>query len=283
MSRRTQERPNIFQYHDYREFLRNWLAYLKASQLGFSLRELAHKSGISVSNISMCLSGSRNLSHKSLIKLGPSLGLKPNERNYLENMITLGNADSQEVRVEAFRRMNRFPAHKKNNTSETEVFRYLTHWYYVAIREMAALPDFSTDPSWIQTRLRFHVEIKDIQTALDFLLANKYLEKLPDGTIRPPQKPLDCRGGVYRLALTQFYQEMLALAGKSIENTPNEKRSIQSYTLAVDNKNFDAIRKILDRAYEEVRTLAQESSSADSIYHLELALFPLTREKGEMS
>ena len=270
-------KPEVFRYHDYREYLKDWLAYYKAGRSSQSLRSLATKAGLSVSNLSMILSGSRKLSPKALFRLAPALGLSRQEHAYLDTLVLLGNAKTPEERVEAFARMNRSRAYRNRNRSEAEVFRYLTHWFYVAIREMSALPDFKADAKWIQARLQAPVGLGEIETALNFLIEHEYIEELPNGTIRPPQKPIDCAGDVYRMALIQFHKEMLALAGRSLDTNPSEKRNILGYTLVIDSDKFERIQHVLSKAYDEIRSINQQDSKSDSVYHVALALFPLTK------
>ncbi len=273
-------KPDIFRYHDYRQYLKDWFAFCKADQSSLSLRKVAEKAGMSVSGLSMVLSGSRSLSGKMLGRLAPSLGLHRRESDFLEILILLGNAKNQGERVTAFERLNEFRVYRNRNEKEAEVFRYLRHWYYVAIREMASLPGFKADPAWIRPRLQFQVSSSEIESALKFLIQHRYLELMPDGTVCPPSKALDCLGGVYKMALSQFHHEMLALAGRSIERVPPEKRNLLGYTLVVNAEKFAKVQHLLSQVYDEIRSVGQEGNEGgadEAVYHLELAFFPLTK------
>lgn len=260
--------PEIYTYHDHLAFLRDWLAYRKASQPGFSLRTLAKEAGISAAYLPLVLAGKRTLTFKALQKLAPHLGLNRQERSYLEALVTLGTADSQTVRLDALEKMKRFGSYQKANPKEFEAYQYLTHWYYVAIREMVSLPGFEATPEWIQPRLKFNVPLAEIKAALEFLEKNGYLTT--------PNKSIECVGGVYRVALTQFHHEVLDLAARSITDTPSEQRSIQGHTVALGSQQLDEARKILDEALKKIQSLSQSESTPDSVYHVELALFPLS-------
>ncbi|MCM2323377.1 MAG: TIGR02147 family protein [Oligoflexia bacterium] len=270
------ERPDVFRYHDYREFLADWLAYLKKLQPGFSLRLLSRQAGLASGYLPMVLSGKRPLSSKALAKLLGVLDFSRAERSYLESLLSLGTSGTQELRLDALERMKRFRSYRELNPREIEVYEYLTRWYYVAIREMAALPGFQADPLWIQARLKSRVPLKELKTALEFLVSNGYLAVEPDGSARPPEKILDCLGGVYRVALAQFHQDMLELASASIENTPSAERSLLGHTFALDEKGLARAKEILGEALEKLRALEKEGSGNDAVYHAELALFPLT-------
>ncbi len=275
-------RPDIYGHHDYLEFLKGWFAYRKASQPGFSMRILAKEAEIAVGYLPMVLAGKRPLSAKALSRLAPSLGLSRQERIYFELLVTLGTSPSQKVRLDALDRMKRFKAYQKSNPKELEVFRYLRNWYCVAIRELVALPDFKPDADWIQSRLREPVPLQGIKTALDFLIEHRFIESAPDGTYSLTEKPLECFGGVFQLGLGHFHSEILELAIKSIRGTPSVERSILGHTVAIDLRELDKAREILNRALREIQDLGVAQKSPNAVYHLEMALFPLTK-KGEGS
>jgi uncharacterized protein (TIGR02147 family) len=273
------QRPEIFGYHDHLEYLRDWLAFKKASQSDFSLRTLAKQAGLAAGYLPMVLGGKRPLTGKALARLLPYLGLDASEQSFLEHLLVFGTSESQEARFAAHERMKRFGDYRKQNRPETEVSEYLTHWYYVAIREMAALADFEADPLWIQRRLRFPVGLKEIKEALAFLLESGFLEKAADGSVRPPAKALDCTMRVFGVSLTKFHREALELAGKAIENTPAEQRNVQGHTFAIREENYAKANAIVENAIRQLVELTEAETRGDSIYHLEVALFPLTREE----
>lgn len=269
--------PDLFRYHDYREYLKDWLASKKASQSGFSLRQWARQTGLAVSYLSMVLKGSRNLTQQATQKILPHLHLNSPEKSYFQALVTLGSSDSQKQRVEALKKMKRYQAYRRQNPKETEVYQYLTHWYYVAIREMTALADFKADPEWIQAHLRYPVDLASIKKAIEFLKANQFIQIRDDQSATPPEKNLDCLGGVFRVALTEFHHELLDLAKKSITDVPSAERSLLGHTFALDSQQLEKAKRILETALQEIKDLEANSKCKDTIYQIELALFPISK------
>lgn len=272
------ERPDVFGYLDYRAFFKDWLAYQKASQSGVSLRALARNSGLTAGYLSMAIAGTRPLTEKALAKLKGSLNLNDAEFNYLHQLVILGTSQQHEERFSAVEKMKRYRSYRRLNPKETEVYQYLSQWYYVAIREMTGLPDFRADAQWIQARLRSHVELKEIKEALRFLSENGFIQLLSDGRAIPPEKRLDCDGGVFRLSMSNFHKQVLKLAGESIENTDREHRQLQGHAFVADAETFEKAKTILEEAFERIRSLTAESPNSDSVYYLEMALFPFTQK-----
>ncbi len=270
--------PDIYRYHDYREFLKARLAYMKGKATGFSLRSLAIESKMAPGYISMVLSGTRGLTSEGLSKMTGPLDLTASEGKYLELLRIVAESDSQEVRLKALDGIHRYRSYRKLNPNEIEVYRYLTHWYNVAIRELAALPDFKADPAWIQQRLRYKVSLKEIEQSLAFLKESGYLEILPDGKARLPEKDVKCLGGVFRIAIQQFHGEMLSLAIESLESVPPAERNIVGHTTAIAAEDFGEVKRILDDALERVAEIGRRKKPMGQVIQVSLAAFPLTDE-----
>jgi uncharacterized protein (TIGR02147 family) len=275
---RSPERPEVFRYLEYQGFLRDWLNYRKSAHAGFSIRSLSKQAGLAAGYLPMVLGGKRPLTGKALAKLGPFLGLGASELSFLENLMILGTTDSHDARVAALDRMKRFQLYQARNPKETEVYQYFTHWPYVAIREMASLQGFRLDPEWIQSRLRVAVPLKEIKEAIEFLVRNGFLELDANGSVRPPDKSIECSGSVYRVALTKFHRELFELAARSIENAASSERNILGHTFSVRSENFPKANLIIEEAVQRIRALGEAEREGDSVYHLEVALFPLTKK-----
>jgi len=272
-------RPNIFTYNDYQDFLKDWLAYKKASQSDFSLRALAKRAGLASGYLPMVLNKKRPLSLAVLNKLTPFLGLSGTEQSYLESLLQFRNAGSNDVHVAALNKMKRFQKFQNHNPRDAEVSEYLTHWYYVAIRELAAVPGFKAEPAWLQEQLNFSIPLGEIKQALEFLLKNEYLSIDSEGRVQPPKKNLDCSGEVFRVALAKFHREVMLLSSHAIEVLPREQREIQGHTCSLSEANFLRAKDIVNEAMQKLRDLEAGETSASSVYHMEIALISLTSQK----
>jgi uncharacterized protein (TIGR02147 family) len=270
-----QEKPAIFGFHNYREYLRELFAHAKAQGQSPTRKEIAGAVGLSLSNLSMILSGSRKLTQDNVVRLGRALGHSTHEQRYFEALVLKDQAESAHTVVDSLRRMNGLRSFRDRNPRESEVLRYLTHWYYVAIREMSALPSFRLDARWIKRSLPVPVPLSEIQKAIDFLLEHRYIELGKDGMATPPQKTLDCMDGVYKVALGHFHREILDLASRAITDCPAEARNMMGFSFSCSSEGFQRASQIIERAYSEIRALSQETTEPDRVYHAEFCLFPL--------
>jgi uncharacterized protein (TIGR02147 family) len=268
---------DLFEYHDYREFLRDWFDQVRESQ-SLSLRDVAEKCGLSTGYLPMILSGKRNLTEKSLAKLQWVLKLNQEETAYFRALLDLSDATVTADRMNAFENIRKVRSFRQKSTKELEVYRYLSNWLNVAIREMALRRDFSPNPDWILQRLVQKVPIKDIEISLRFLLDQGFLIKSPGGEISPSEKQLDCYTGVYRLSLGEFHKQMFQLASQSIDLTPRDQRNLLGHTFLIPENQVDALKAILDETLKKVEALSSEYREAGPVYHVILSTFPVAKK-----
>ena len=278
------EKPNIFNYHDYRAFIADWLPFMKSTTKRFSLRKLAEAADLSPALLSLVMSKKRTLTERAASQLAPALGLNESEQAYFGHLARLSEAPSQEERTKAYQSLQRFQNYRSTNQREIETFNYLSKWYYVAIRELAAHPRFSDDPEWIQNQLVPKVALEDIRAALKFLFDNRFLEK-KEGRVRQTQRNVECMNGVFQLSLNQFHKQILELAIGSIDEIEKEKRNLTGYSFFIRQESYPEIVSILEEAMEKLKALEArdlkkpEGRDQATVYHAELIAFPMTGSK----
>ncbi len=272
------KKPNVFHYHDYVLFLNDWINYQKNKQKNFSLRKLAAACGISIGYLPTILAGKRPLSIDAVNKLLPALQFSKSEQQFFACIHSLSTTSSQTERTECLHQMRKYSAYRERYPNESEVYRYLTKWYYYTIRELAADPEFQLDAIWVQGRLRQHVPLAEIKETLTFLVENKYIVITDTGAVAPPDKHLNCEGGIYKVALSEYHRQLLNLAEKSIENATSDERHLMGHTFAISEKQFEKIRELMKDVVTKIQDITDspEADPKDTVYHIEMALFPLT-------
>ena len=271
-------KPNIQNYHDYLEFLKDWTEYLKDQESGFSLRKLAKEAGIASGYLPMCFSRKRNLSLKFYEKIKPFLKLSIREKQFLDLLRIIAESEQPSERVQALTNLQKLNDYKKNHHSELEAHQYLSRWYYVAIRELVNLSEFSAEPAWIQERLRGRISQKEITEGLDFLIKFGFVLKDALGKYKVVEKQLSCHEGVYKISLGEFHRQMLDIAKISIDDVSRDERLLLGHTVALSKEQYDEIQAILREAIIKVETVDNKTQNESEVYQIEIAAFPLTKK-----
>jgi uncharacterized protein (TIGR02147 family) len=268
--------PTVFEYHDYRDFLRDHFAYLKVKDPRMSIREVGRLARISASYINMVLSRKRNLSRNHYNKICRILNLSGSEESFLALLMIFNDSPSMSERQSAFDQIQNYIRYRRMNSKEFEVHKYLSHWYFVAIREMASDSDFRPDPEWIQKRLLFSVSLREIRDALNFLFANGFLEH-QNGKVVPLNRRIECMGGVYKLSLNEYYGQMAQISREAFDKIPKEQRNFLSHTIAIPEGKISNLLSVLDKCLNEIVQLTKEAEGHDAVYHFSLQAFPLAQ------
>jgi uncharacterized protein (TIGR02147 family) len=96
----TDKIPNIYQYSDYRAFLRGYFSQKKAASKAFSHQNFARKAQIKSSGFMLhVMKNERNLTKPVLLKVARAIGLNPAETEYFEYLVSFDQAKTQADKV----------------------------------------------------------------------------------------------------------------------------------------------------------------------------------------
>src|SRR5690349_18732948 len=113
------ERPNLFTYLDYRQYLRDMHAYLKATVKRFSHRYFAKRAGIkSASFLGLVMAGKRNISHDMARQFAAGLQLSPAETRFFIELVAMNQAKDDARRAAHYEELARAPQYRATRPLE---------------------------------------------------------------------------------------------------------------------------------------------------------------------
>lgn len=274
---------SIYQYIDYREFLKDSYAEKKESK-GMTLRDFAIAAGFNAhSFLTNVIKGKRALTLESADKMARGLGLTPAERDYLGLLVRFEAAKSIAEKNEIFDRMRAYLPKDITHRISPELFDVLREPHIFTIREMVALPNFREDPDWIAKKLNPPVPSRQVKTALTLLLQTGLLKRDTNNKLVQASPDLTTGPEIRSLAVCLYHKRILELAATSIDQTPAHLRDLSSMTLNLSKSEFEFIKKrtaefraeILDflkvKRNETIDTSTHERER--TLYYLNLQFF----------
>lgn len=277
--------PSIYDFLDYRQFLRAWYEAEKRRLPAFSYRYFARKAGFSSPNfLKLVIDGERNLSPDSVDRFAAALKFTQDEERFFRDLVTYNQTRNLSEKNLLFERViasKRFQEWRKLDVSLVD---YLRHWYYPAIRELAALPDFRPDPAWIQKRLVAGLETVEIERALSILEELGLLVRNPDGELVRSAETLSTGPrvmGAARVAARSLHREMLERASDSLDTVPAEWREVGAVTVAIRASTVSELKERIVRFRRELLERCDQDEGPEEVYQFNVQLFPLTRKPPE--
>jgi len=269
--------PDIFDYLDYRKFMRDLYDIAQQHTRAFSYRALARRAEISSpSFLRHVMRGERNLAGTTR-KVAAAFGLEGDAAAYFEELVAFDQAASAEEKNRLFDRIAASRRFRRARRLGDAMFIYLSRWYYPAIRELAARPDFCDDPAWVGAQLLPAISVEEAAEALAALVELGMLVRDDAGRLVRAESSVTTEHEVRALAVGNYHRQMLTRAGESIELVPREWRDLASMTVCVSP---DTIREIKARVHafrELIFDLCERDPAPSIVVQINSQVFPLSR------
>lgn len=270
--------PNVFEYTNYRKFLKDSYNHLKKTKEKFSYRWFAARAGFSSSSfLYLIIEGDRNLSKDYVPKFSEVLGLTKKERQYFDALVSFNQAKSPEAKKYYLELMYNLRKYKAGTPLADGQYEYLSRWYHPVIRELISMPDFREDPEWIKERLLGKVTPRQVEDAIETLLQIGLLKRNASGHLEPATANIVTEDEVMNTAALAFHQQMIAFANEIMSTLDAGKREVSGITMALSQKQFMEIKIRIKEFENEIASyLVNNPDTPDKVYQLHYMLFPLT-------
>lgn len=277
----------ITDYTDYVPYIRD-LVGQKRQAGGFSYRIFCQKSGFrSSAYLKWVIDQVRPISLKSAHKFAAGLSLDKQESQYFYLMVNYKEAVDPATKGSCYEQMLSL-RQKRAGSFSKDAYEYLSHWYYVAIRELVASPDFHDDPRWLQKKLGGSLTLWEIKNGFETLSRLGLISRGKNGKWEQTARDLLTEQEIKSLAAYNYHGEMLALAEKALAHQPAKVRDYQSLVARLDSVSVAELKKIIDQFQQSVIDYLQGrektgngAHSSQELYAFNMQLFPLVTPKKE--
>jgi uncharacterized protein (TIGR02147 family) len=267
----------VYEYSDYRLFIKDYYEERKAGNPAFSYRYLSRKAGInSAPFFKFLIEGKRNLTHETVGKVATALRLEDVSREYFENLVFFNQAKTTKEGGRYFEKL--VALRKARNTRQigSEKYEYFSEWYHCAIRELVVMGNFRDDFAKLGTALRPPISAVKAQESVDLLLRLGFLKK-ENGKYQQAEPLLSTGYGIEDYQVIRYQIKMLRMAIEAFERIVVPERSMSSLTFGFSRANYPTLLKELRSFRGRVMELAGKEDSPDMVYHLNIGLFPLSK------
>lgn len=212
-----------------------------------------------------------------------AFGLTAAERRFFADLVVFDQSDDIYEKNAAFERISSRRRFRDARRLDHSMFEYLSRWYYPAIREMAARPDFEADAEWIAGRLFPPITKRQAQDALDILFDLELLSRDENGEVVLGEISVTTGHEVRSLAIGNYHRQMLELAAQAITEVPRELRDISALTVCVHPERVEQFKERIHEFREQLLEFGDSEENPEVVYQLNIQLFPLTKFDEEES
>lgn len=271
---------SIFEYDNYRHFLRDYYTYWKAQDKKFSYRYFANRGGFKSGNIlKIVIDGEINIIDGTIEKFCKALKLNKEESFFFKNLVMLNQATTSEDRAKYAKELLRSRTYKRIHPLSEYQYRYFDLWYFPVVRGLVALENFKENPQWIAQQLQPSITPAEAQKAIDELLILGLLSRSDTGTLIQSNPTVTSSDSIVSSSLANYHRQLLDRAKESIDRFSRTQRDLSVMTIAVSEESFKLIKELSEKFRRDVIEIAERDSHPDSVYQLSTYLFPTTLKK----
>lgn len=268
---------SLFDYSDFRLFLKDWLQAQKADGHPMTYEAFGEAVGFSSKGfLTQILQGKTNLPARMIERIAEVLALKKKEREYFLLLVQFNQAKNATQRAELHRRiLDDFRVEAKSLALEQ--FEYYQKWHYSAIRSLLGYYPFRGDFIDLAKQLDPPITPAQAKRAIKLLEELGLILKKEDGFYHLTDRLITTGESFTSHAVIRFQRETMDLAKDALEAFPKAKRSGSTLTLGLSEEGYKALEEKLRVLRQELVQLARFDKGIDRVIQINLHAFPLTK------
>lgn len=274
--------PNIFNYHDFKVYLADYVKSMKAIKPNFSYQYFSDKAGFRNKGFAYnLLQGRKHLSRQTTFGLIKAMGLTRPEAEYFENMVAFGQAATPQEQAEHYRRMLSSAGAKNRKTDDSvlrkDQYEYYSKFYHSVIRSILDLLPIRDDWSRLARQVQPEITPSQARLSVELLCRLGLLCRQKNGTYRLASKTITSGPVILGPEILQFHMAMAELAIKALKETPRSRRHISGLTLGISEKGYELMVDEIREFRKRLLKIAEKDAQADRVYHMAFHFFPVSK------
>lgn len=266
----------IFEYQDYRTFLKETLAERAKVREGYSLRGFSEKIGVSNSFLSEVLGKKKALSVELAFKIAVKLNLTEAETQYFCFMVQLEQEEDPGFREELSNRLKALNPKRETHDLSVDLFKTIADWYHFAILELTYLTGFRLEAASAAKKLG--ISKVEAEVAIDRLVRLELLDK-EGSTYRKAQPYILTKSQLPNGAFKQHHRQILEKALQCIDSQDPSERMSATDIVPIDSRLLPKVERLSVEFSSAVLRLADKSTVKDSVYALSVHFINLTQKE----
>ena len=272
------ERPVVFQFLNYRDFIKDYCKHQKGINRLFSLRVFSGKISPTLFTSGLLyaiLKGKRNMSSSLRPKFVRAMGLKEREAQYFDLLVQFNQAKDMEEKNHYFLQLSQFRGSKAKILSESQ-YKFFSNWYYPVIWNYFELDQSQANPAEIAKKIHPPVAAAQVEEAIQLLLSLKLIKKMANGYAITEQH-LATESEFRGFPAKHYNLQFIQMAAQMLDSVEARYRQYNTLVFSTSERGFDAIKERIVSFQEELKEIIDRTKDTDRIYTLSMQLYPNTR------
>ncbi len=268
---------SIYNFNDYRTFLKEAQGSLKKSDSKYSHRFIGERVGASSAGwFSNVISGRISLTGAYRIKLCSFLDLSTHEADYFNFLVGYEQASTiEEKRIIS----QKIVSHKgvKPLVVGKDQFEFYSHWYISAVRELLFIYDFKDNYKELSRMLIPQITVSETKSAIRLLKEMQLIKLNEDDIYRPAVTTIENDS---QFIIVHWANQMIMkgqLGVEAVSRFHKDERNISEIYVPLSQESYSQVVADIESFRLKVLALSAEDHRSDRIYQCNIQLFPLSK------
>lgn len=274
-------KPDIFEYLDYRLFLKDAFDALKAAAPRLSYRSFATHAGFTSPNfLQQVIKGTRALNSTHLVSAAKAFRLNKQETDFFQCLVGYAQARSTDEKNLFYQKILRNKRYGSIRTLDKRQYDFFSQWFVPVVRELLVHPEGKGDSTWIAERIFPRLTVSQVEKAKTLLLELGLARwEEADGRWRIVDAVVRTESEATHLAFRNYHMSAIQLAHDAVKQFAPSERDIRSVTLGLNEAGYAELKARMEMVWKEVLEFAATQGEADRVYQVNLQVFPLVKER----
>ncbi|MBD3418557.1 MAG: TIGR02147 family protein [Chitinivibrionales bacterium] len=268
---------SIYEFTDYRKYLRAWYEERKTKDAHFSYRIFNALLGFSSPNyVQQVLDGKRNLTVRHVPSVVEGLGLSCNRARYFELLVKFDRTKRESDKAPLLHEISQMRKHLERGRIESSQYDYYSKWYHTVLRELVKNCK-ANDVSYkhLSQQVNPPISEREAKQSVKVLRDLGLIVIDENGYYRQSQEFIGTSREARAIGIRQYHNTVIELARTSIERVASRDREISAMTVKISRSGFSTIKKRIREFEDELLEIVAQDSDVDSVYQVNFQLFPV--------
>jgi uncharacterized protein (TIGR02147 family) len=272
--------PNVYQYDDFRSFLRDAFESKKAADPSYSHRKFSAAAGIANPGYLLdVILGKRTLSLNQANRMVSVFGLNASEAEFFLLLLKFGQSKKDTVRHEVYQKILLRRGRSRFTRMSPSLTKYYQDYHYSLVRCGIDATDFRGDYEALGKFISPQLSPSLTRKYVTDLVEWKLVVKEEDGRYRVTDQFVEPPATLSAL-IRHLNREWILQAAEAPFKFGPLDRHISTLLLTVSRKTKKLLLEKAELFRKEVLDIVEQDGAAETILQLSIQIFPKSQQSG---
>lgn len=265
----------IFEYDDFREYLREYQSTRHEKHAWYSVRYMASRIEIDQGYYIKILQGKSPLPERFVKPLCELLQLNAREAEYFTELVQFSRAKTPVQIRESFQKLLAMRDMELHTVSKDQ-FDYFTKPHYASIRALSEILDYQENWDLLAKSVSPAITPQEAEKSVRLLERIGMLRRDEQGRWQVVQQFVTSGENWHASAIRAYQQAMFQLGSESLDRHPKETRDMSTLTITLRQSDMPELKARVAQFRKEIMQWVGEQRNEDTVMQINIQAFPLS-------